>query len=258
MPRKWGQHFLRFKKLSEKIVSFGEIKEDDTVLEIGPGRGILTEEIYKKTKNIIAVEVDKKLYEEIKSKYPDIKVINADVLKIDIFEYIKRNFKIISNLPYKISSPFVLSLIEKWKDKVLKSVVLLQKELAERLVFECGSKKYSPLGIYLRIFFTPRIMFHLSPGNFNPPPKVDSSVVVIDKRKTPLIPIKNPREIKNFLDKIFSQRRKVLKNNLTKEEVKILADNVRFREFLRKRAEELPEETIFEIFFYLKEKNEAD
>ncbi len=257
MPRKWGQHFLRFKTLSEKIVSFGELKEDDTVLEIGPGRGILTEEIYKRTKNIIAVEVDKNLYEEIKIKYPDIKIVNADILKIDIFEYINGDFKIISNLPYKISSPFVLNLIEKWKDRVLKSVVLLQKELAERLVFKCGSKKYSPLGIYLRIFFEPKILFHLSPGNFNPPPKVDSSVVLIDKRKTPLIPIENPREIKNFLDKIFSQRRKVLKNNLTKEEVKILNESEKFKEFLRKRAEEIPEETIFEIFFYLKEKNET-
>ncbi len=251
MPRKWGQHFLRHKDLSEKIVSFADIRDTDTVLEIGPGKGILTEAIYKKTKKIFAIEVDKELSLYIKNKFPDINVINADVLKIELLSYINDDFKIISNLPYKISSPFILNLIEKWRKKVEIAVVLLQKELAERLIAKEGSKKYSPIGIYLRVYFEPEIKFHLSPGNFIPPPKVNSSLLVIKRRKEPFYSVKNPEEYKKFLSKLFSQRRKLIKNNLLKEECEIIKKSS-LKELLSKRAEQVEEKLLFELYRVVK------
>ncbi len=244
MGKHWGQHFFWNKGLAEKIVNLIRINKDDFVIEVGPGKGILTEFILKRTDNLLAIEIDKKLIEFLNEKFPDLNIINKDFIKTDISEYIgNKKFKLVSNLPYKISSPTLLKIFYN-KDNFIEGVIVIQKELAERVIAKEGSKKYSPLSILLQIFFDIKIAFHLSPGSFNPPPKVDSSAVIIRKRRKPLIEIKNPLEFKKFLDGLFNQRRKKLKNNLTEKELNILRDNPK----IQMRAEQLNFIELYELY----------
>ncbi len=243
MGRHWGQHFFWNKGLAEKIVNLIEIKKGDFVIEIGPGKGILTEFILKKTENLVAIEIDKKLAGELKKKFEKLKIIEGDFLKIDLDSLLKKDFKLVSNLPYKISSPTLLKIF-KYRETFREGVIVIQKELAERIVSKENSKKYSPLSILLQIFFDMKIAFHLSPGSFNPPPLVDSSALVIKKREKPLLKLKNPEQFKSFLDRLFNQRRKKLKNNLTVEELKILKEN----DLIEKRAEQLSIYQLSELY----------
>ncbi len=243
MGRHWGQHFFWNKGLAEKIVNLIEIKDGDFVIEIGPGKGILTEFILKRTKNLIAIEIDQKLIIELRKKFPEIRIMEGDFLKIDLEQILNKNFKIVSNLPYKISSPTLLKIFE-YRKTFEEAVIVIQKELAERIISKENSKKYSPLSILMQIFFDIKIAFHLSPGSFNPPPQVDSSALVIKKRAVPLINIKEPENFKSFLDRIFNQRRKKLKNNLLEKELVRLKES----KLIEKRAEQLSINELFELY----------
>jgi 16S rRNA (adenine1518-N6/adenine1519-N6)-dimethyltransferase len=251
MGKHWGQHFFWNRGLAEKIVNLIDIDKNDFVIEVGPGKGILTEFILRKTKNLLAIEIDGKLIELLHEKFPELNIINKDFIKTDISEYIKREkFKFVSNLPYKISSPTLLKFFYN-REKFIEGVIVIQKELAERIVSKEGSKKYSPLSILLQIFFNIKIAFHLSPGSFNPPPQVDSSAIVIKKRESPLINIKEPLRFKEFLDRLFNQRRKKLKNNLLENEYKIL----RNKPEIQMRAEQLDIYKLYELYKVIYETN---
>ncbi len=243
MGRHWGQHFFWNKGLAEKIVNLIEIKKEDFVIEIGPGKGILTEFILKRTKNLIAIEIDQKLILELRKKFPELKIIEGDFLKIELDQILNKKFKIVSNLPYKISSPTLLKIF-KYRETFEEAVIVIQKELAERIISKENSKKYSPLSILMQIFFDIKIAFHLSPGSFNPPPQVDSSALVIKKRAVPLIDVKEPENFKSFLDRLFNQRRKKLRNNLLEKELYILREN----KLIEKRAEQLTIEELFSLY----------
>ena len=243
MGRHWGQHFFWNKGLAEKIVNLIEIKKEDFVIEIGPGKGILTEFILKRTKNLIAIEIDQKLIFELRKKFPELKIIEGDFLKIELDQILNKKFKIVSNLPYKISSPTLLKIF-KYRETFEEAVIVIQKELAERIISKENSKKYSPLSILMQIFFDIKIAFHLSPGSFNPPPQVDSSALVIKKRAVPLIDVKEPENFKSFLDRLFNQRRKKLRNNLLEKELYILREN----KLIEKRAEQLTIEELFSLY----------
>ncbi len=154
-----------------------------------------------------------------------------------------KKFKIVSNLPYKISSPTLLKIF-KYRETFEEAVIVIQKELAERIISKENSKKYSPLSILMQIFFDIKIAFHLSPGSFNPPPQVDSSALVIKKRAVPLIDVKEPENFKSFLDRLFNQRRKKLRNNLLEKELYILREN----KLIEKRAEQLTIEELFSLY----------
>jgi len=239
----WGQHFFWNKGLAKKIINLIEIKESDLVVEIGPGKGILTEIILEKTKNVIAVEIDKELAKGLKNKFPNLNVLNKDFLRMNYDKIIKKDFKLISNLPYKISSPTLFKLFE-LKNKFIEGVLVIQKELAERIVSEHGSKKYSPISIILKNYFILKIAFHLSPGSFNPPPKVDSSALIIKKREKPKFKLSEPDKFKSFIDKLFRQRRKMIKNNMNDYELNKIDDcNI-----LKKRAEQLSEAELVNIY----------
>ncbi len=243
MGRHWGQHFFWNKGLAEKIVNLIDIKKEDFVIEIGPGKGILTEFILKRTKNLIAIEIDQKLILELRKKFPELKIIEGDFLKIELEQILNKKFKIVSNLPYKISSPTLLKIF-KYRETFEEAVIVIQKELAERIISKENSKKYSPLSILMQIFFDIKIAFHLSPGSFNPPPQVDSSALVIKKRAVPLINVKEPENFKSFLDRLFNQRRKKLRNNLLEKELYILREN----KLIEKRAEQLTIEELFSLY----------
>ncbi len=243
MGRHWGQHFFWNKGLAEKIVNLIDIKKGDYVIEIGPGKGILTEFILAKTDNLKVIEIDRKLADELRKKFENLEIIEGDFLKIDLDKILNKKFKLISNLPYKISSPTLLKIF-KYRESFQEGVLVIQKELAERIVSKENSKKYSPLSILLQIFFEIKIAFHLSPGSFNPPPQVDSSAIIIKKRKMPLFKIKEPEKFKEFLDRIFNQRRKKLKNNLLDCE----RDALKNEKIIEMRAEQLSIARLYELY----------
>jgi len=207
-----GQHFLKSKGVVEKIAESLEISPTDTVVEIGPGTGVLTEEILKREpKKLIALELDRELYNLLKEKFeknPKFEVINTDATKVDFCKFGKP-IKLVGNLPYNVGSLIVLNTVRA-KDCIDRAVYMLQKEVAERLTLK--HKKPSWLGILLNTFFETEYLMSVPPRFFNPPPKVVSAVIkLVPKKEQPNIDIDN---YKRFLEKLFSQRRKMLKQKL--------------------------------------------
>lgn len=213
--KKLGQNFLISNSIKKRIVDNAKITINDFVLEIGPGFGALTEYIYLKTKKITLIEYDKRLYLYLKNKYPDIEIINNDILKVDLIEVLKskkyEKFIVISNLPYSISSQIIFNLL---KIKIIDyMIIMVQKEMADRLFASVGSKKYNGFSVIINLLTNVEKLFDVSSVNFYPAPKVNSTVLKIK-------PIKNIKfnvdELTRFLKICFSSKRKQLINNLKK------------------------------------------
>ncbi len=215
-PKKFlGQHFLKSKGVIEKIVNSLEISPKDTVIEIGPGTGVLTEEILKREpEKLIAIEVDgelAKLLREKFKKFPNFELINTDATKVDFCSFGK-NLKLIGNLPYNVGSFIVLNTVRS-KDCLNRAVYMLQKEVVERLTLK--HKKPSWLGILLNTFFDTDYLMSVPARFFYPPPKVVSAVISMKPKKVQ--PSFNVEDYKRFLEKLFMQRRKMLKTKLPLE-----------------------------------------
>ncbi|HIC08638.1 MAG TPA: 16S rRNA (adenine(1518)-N(6)/adenine(1519)-N(6))-dimethyltransferase RsmA [Aquificales bacterium] len=216
VPKKrFGQHFLKSKGVVEKIADALEITPEDTVVEIGPGTGVLTEELLKREpKKLITLELDRELIPFLEEKfkgYPQFEVINADASKVDFCKFGK-NLKLVGNLPYNVGSLIVLNTVLS-KDCVDRAVYMLQKEVAERLTLR--HRKPSWLGIFLNTFFDTEYLMSVPPRFFDPPPKVVSAVI----RMTPKgdAPDYDLSDYKRFLEKLFSDRRKMLRKKLPQE-----------------------------------------
>jgi 16S rRNA (adenine1518-N6/adenine1519-N6)-dimethyltransferase len=215
-PKKsFGQHFLKSKGVVEKIADSLEITPEDTLIEIGPGTGILTEEILKrKPKKLILIELDKELIpllEEKFGKYPDVEIINADATEVDFCKFGKK-LKLVGNLPYNVGSLIVLNTVYT-KDCVDRAVYMLQKEVAEKLTLK--DKKPSWLGIFLNTFFDTEYLMSVPARFFHPPPKVTSAVIKLEPKKEQ--PNFDLMDYQRFLEKLFSERRKMLKKKLPEE-----------------------------------------
>lgn len=219
MPSKLGQNFLWNKDIVKRIVKLANLMPDDVVLEIGPGKGILTEELAKKARKVVAVELDEKLADYLKAKFKDVKnveVIEKDILKTDIKEIIARcgsqvsGYKIVANIPYYITSLIIRYFLE--KDFPPKEMILMiQKEVAERII--AGPGKHSILSLAVQYYANPELLFEVEKDNFNPIPEVDSAVIRITHK------MKNMRkgEVDNFFRVVragFCAKRKTLANNL--------------------------------------------
>ena len=210
-----GQNFLIDSDIVRRIVDAADIKSGDEVLEIGPGIGTLTQGLLEAGALVTAVEIDKKLpavLKETLSGYENFRLIEGDILKINLSELMPRRFKVVANLPYYITTQILLTLLEK-NLPVTKVVTMVQREVAERMTALPGSKIYGALSIAVQFRSEARIAFEVPPKSFLPPPEVTSAVVVCDIRKFPL-------ELdENFFNKIvraaFAQRRKTLLNSLT-------------------------------------------
>ena len=210
-----GQNFLIDSDIVRRIVDAADIKSGDEVLEIGPGIGTLTQGLLEAGALVTAVEIDKKLpavLKETLAGYENFRLIEGDILKINLSELMPRRFKVVANLPYYITTQILLTLLEK-NLPVTKVVTMVQREVAERMTALPGSKIYGALSIAVQFRSEARIAFEVPPKSFLPPPEVTSAVVVCDIRKFPL-------ELdENFFNKIvraaFAQRRKTLLNSLT-------------------------------------------
>jgi len=214
-----GQNFLIDEKVLQRIVEVSDLKEEDVVFEIGPGFGTLTEELLEKCGKVIAIEKDKKLAELLKSKISckNVEVINDDILKIELKEFIKKYFsnekyKLVSNIPYYITSPIIKMFLE--SDIQPESIVLLmQKEVAERICAKPG--KLSVLALSVQIYGEPEIVDCVDRSSFYPEPKVDSAILKIKNIHRDAINCDLTKDLFKIIKIGFSSKRKKLANNLS-------------------------------------------
>jgi 16S rRNA (adenine1518-N6/adenine1519-N6)-dimethyltransferase len=201
-----GQCFLQDSSIAEMMVEAAEVNEEDRILEIGPGHGIITYEIFKKTKNLVVIEKDIILAKKIEKLFPEIEVIRGDILKIDFSVD-----KIVSNIPFEISSPLLKKLSEKeWKVAIL----ILQKEFVERFFAQAGKKKYSRLTLFMNYYFEIEKIKSISKGKFLPRPKVDAVVVRLKKRQ---VPFQTNENFWNLVNALFRHKRKIVRGALKVE-----------------------------------------
>lgn len=190
------------------------------VIEIGPGIGVLTRELAKTAKKVIAIELDerlKKILPETLSGLDNVEVIYGDALKLDLNEIIKeklsccKSVAVCANLPYYITSPVIMNLLES-RLPITSVTVMVQKEAAQRLCGEVGTREAGAVSVAVSYYAEPHILFGVSRASFMPPPNVDSAVIQLKIRKEPPIKVKNEKEFFRLVKCCFSQRRKTLVN----------------------------------------------
>ena len=224
VKKNYGQNFIIDENILNKIIKSADLNEEDTILEIGPGIGTLTEALAKKVKNVIAIDIDKDiiyiLRDTILKEYDNIALIEADALKINIkdqfeniYDKVPGKIKVVANLPYYITTPLLIKLA-RGQLLITEMVLTVQKEAADRFMAEVGTKDYGAVTVVLDYYFEKDFIMKLSPAVFYPRPKVDSAVIKFKKHSEPPVKVENEDSFVEFIRKCFSQRRKTLKNNL--------------------------------------------
>jgi len=240
-----GQNFLTDKSIAGEIVALGNLHFGDKVWEIGPGTGILTDEILTCNVHLRAFELDKRLQKYLSERYQDRIILeNTDILHANWDSLIQQDgypLKLLANIPYQITSP-LLALLVKYAQFFSRIVLMVQKEVAQRLSAKPSSKHYSPLTIRLRLVYDIYSKIEVGKEKFNPVPKVDSTVILMLPRADKPI-IKYPENFNKIINAAFAHRRKTLANNfipvLGKEKTRVL-ENLSQINF-RQRGEELEE-----------------
>jgi len=230
VPRKrWGQHFLIDRNILNKIIQTANIGKEDVVLEIGPGLGEMTAGLSKKAKKVIAVEIDSRLVGILQNKmkdYPNVEVIKGDILKLEFNELLHREkvpVKVVANLPYQISTPLLFRFIES-KKLFLTLTLMLQKEVAERMMAPSNGKEYGPLSIFVQLTLDVSIRFFIKPSAFFPPPKVESAVVHMVWKEKPMIKTDDEEWFRRVVKACFGYRRKTLINALKHSALSLPSD----------------------------------
>lgn len=223
-----GQNFLTDEGVVADIVAAAEISENERVLEIGPGIGTLTEALLEAGANVTAVEIDKKLPEVLNKTlegYDNFTLISGDILKINLLEIMgDEPYKVVANLPYYITTPILLSLLEK-KLPITKIVTMIQKEVAERIVAEPGGKDYGAVTLAFKYFTNTRIIREVSNRCFYPMPEVTSAVIASEVLSAPSVTVKDEKLFFKIVRAAFGQRRKTLSNALKSTFDKEIVEN---------------------------------
>lgn len=216
-----GQNFLIDDNVVKNIVDLGALTKDDLVIEIGPGIGNMTRELAKRAGFVVAIEIDRHLISALMEnleEFSNVRVLNQDILKVDVNEIINdfsfSSVKIVANLPYYITTPIIMGLLEK-EVKVDRMVFMIQKEVAKRMVAKEGTKDYGALTVAVNYYATPKIAFIVSPSCFIPKPEVESAVVELDIDKIPKVNLISKDIFRRTIRASFSQRRKTLLNALS-------------------------------------------
>lgn len=235
-PKKYlGQHFLKDSNISKKIVE-GLISQNlNSIIEIGPGMGILTQHLINKKTKTYFIEIDKESITYLKNVFPKIQnsIINEDFLKIDLAQF-TAPIGLIGNFPYNISSQILFKLIKNRKN-IDELVGMFQFEVAKRICAPPGSKTYGILSVLVQAFYSTEFLFSLSPHHFNPPPKVDSGVIRLTKKNTQYLDCDEKLFFK-IVKTSFQQRRKTLRNSLKSFNLSI---NIKEDAIFEKRPEAL-------------------
>ena len=213
-----GQHFLVNEEVLPIIIDAGEVSETDVVIEIGAGLGFLTKELASNARKVIGVEVDSILYAELDSQFANnssVDIIQGDFLELDISTLIPNNTKpkVIANLPYAITTPILWKLLEH-TGKLSNCVLMMQREVAERIVASPGGKDYGALTIGISYYADTSMIGTLLPNNFYPEPKVESALLRLSMLETPRVIVENESFFFWLVKESFRGRRKMLKNTL--------------------------------------------
>jgi len=220
--KKFGQNFLIDTHVLEKIVDAASIGKDDLVLEIGPGIGTVTQYLCEAARQVIAVEIDRKLIKILRdtlSAYDNVEVINEDILKVDIAALVEEKnggkpIKVVSNLPYYITTPIIMTLLEK-RVPVTDMTLMMQEEVARRMQAVPGNKDYGALSLAVQYYSVPYIAAFVPQNCFMPRPNVGSAVVNLKCHKEPPVKVKDEELMFKLIKASFAQRRKTLQNGLT-------------------------------------------
>ena len=219
--KKFGQNFLIDTHVLDKIISAAHITKEDMVLEIGPGIGTMTQYLAEAAGKVIAVEIDRNLIpilEDTLSEYNNVRVINEDVLKLDLRKLADEEnggkaIKVVANLPYYITTPIIMGLFENHVP-VESITVMVQKEVADRMQTGPGNKDYGALSLAVQYYAEPYIVANVPPNCFMPRPKVGSAVIRLTRHKEPPVEVKDEKLMFDIIRASFNQRRKTLANGL--------------------------------------------
>ena len=241
-----GQNFLFDEHYLNAIVNSGNITNDDIIIEIGPGLGVLTTRIAEKAKKVYAIEIDQniaKVLNKLTTEYENIEIINQDIMKFDLNTITQKyeSVKIIANLPYYITTPIVMKVLEETKN--LKSIVIMiQKEVAQRFVAQPNTKDYGAITLAIDYHADASIKFAVPAGAFVPAPKVESAVVVLNVLKEKRVNVTNEKLLFKIIKAAFGQRRKTLVNalsnnlSLSKDAIKNILTDFDLSETIRGEA----------------------
>ena len=219
--KKYGQNFLVDPNVLERVMDAAGVSGEDCVLEIGPGIGTMTQLLAERAGKVVAVEIDRNLIpilEETLAPYSNVTVINEDILKLDVEETIRvrgegRPVKVVANLPYYITTPIIMSLLE--GGAPLESItVMVQKEVAERMQAGPGTKDYGALSLAVQYYSRPEVVANVPPNCFIPRPNVGSAVIRLTRYGTPPVQAADPGKLFTVIRASFNQRRKTLANSL--------------------------------------------
>ncbi len=219
-----GQNFIINPEICPKMADLSELDESTGVIEIGPGIGVLTNELAKRAKKVISIEIDRRLLpvlSETLFEFSNVKVLNADILKINLKELILEEFNdvenivVCANLPYYITSPVIIKLLE-GKLRLKSIVAMVQKEVAERICAGVGTRESSNITVTVNYYSKPKILFPVSRADFMPSPKVDSAVIKLDINDDNSVKVKDEEVFFKVVKSVFLQRRKTILNSLSK------------------------------------------
>ena len=216
-----GQNFLINPSVCPRMAEFCGAEKGVGVIEVGPGFGVLTNELCKLADKVVSIELDKRLMPVLKetlAEHENFKVINEDVLKVDLHQLIKDEFEgmrvvVCANLPYYITSPVIMKLLED-KLPIEAITVMVQKEAAQRLCAKIGTRDSSAVTVAVNYYSEPQLLFHVSRGSFMPAPNVDSAVIRLDVSQEPRVEVKNEKMFFKVVKAAFSQRRKTVLNSI--------------------------------------------
>lgn len=215
----FGQNFLTDETVLEKIVEAADLNKESCVLEIGPGMGVLTVRLAEQAGNVVTVEIDKNLIAPLNenlSKFSNVEIINEDILKVDLKTLFEEKFsgksvKVVANLPYYITTPIIMKLLEE-RLNITEIVIMIQKEVADRLTAAAGKKEYGAISVSVNYFSEPKKIVDVPPHAFVPQPKVWSQVIKLSVYSEPPVKVKDEKKFFALIKGAFGQRRKTLVN----------------------------------------------
>jgi 16S rRNA (adenine1518-N6/adenine1519-N6)-dimethyltransferase len=210
-----GQHFLNDRRILQRIVDALELSGAETVIEIGPGRGSLTELLVPIARRLVLIEYDRALSAQLRQRYaavPSVTVIEADVLTVNLGELAAGPYRLVGNVPYYITTPILFHALDAPRPD--RAVYLVQREVGERIVAAPGSDAYGALSVNVQAVARAQLLFRVAPGSFVPPPKVESAAVRIDPRSDPVIATAEEPAFRRFVRDAFGMRRKQMRRVL--------------------------------------------
>lgn len=222
LKKSLGQNFLTEPNILRNIVAAAGLSEETNVIEVGPGIGALTEHLARSAKQVLAFEIDGRLVEVLAdtlSPYDNVTIINEDVLKADLVTTAKETFKeelplkVVANLPYYITTPIMMHLLKSELD-ITEMIVMMQKEVADRISAKPSTKAYGSLSIAVQYYMEASVAFIVPKTAFVPQPNVDSAIIKLTKREQPAVEVVNEKNFFKLTKGAFLQRRKTLWNNL--------------------------------------------